>query len=212
MKTKYPPCFVFDIETLPNDLDPVHEALLKHKLRNVSEDKLAIETLKARFIYPVYSRVCSISTLYDPGSGEGSEWVFFDRTNEEKLIRDFIDYLSQWNDRYVHYNGLDFDVPYLLFKCAKYGITPPTNFCNLIRFRTHPHYDLMQVLSAWGKFPISLAEALVSFGITNSKDTLGGLDTLTFLQTASDDAIRKYNLADTQSTYELFKKVYLIYQ
>jgi DNA polymerase elongation subunit (family B) len=206
------PGFVFDIETHPNDLTPEMEALLNHKVRNVAEENKEIEKLRYRFRLPAYSRMTCISTLYDVGDGIEHKYEFMNKENEKGILSAFIEYITQWNGRYIHFNGLDFDVPYILFKCAQYEIDPPQRFCNLIRFRTDPHYDIMQVLSAWGKFPISLAEAALSFNVPNSKDELQGTDTLNFLLTASDADILKYNKADVKTTYELFKKVYKVYR
>jgi len=204
-------CFVFDIETQPNDLTPEMEKLLNHKVRHVIEENKEMEKLRYRFRLPAYSRMTSVSTLFDIGDGVEQTYEFMHRTDEKGILTSFIEYIAQWNEKYVHYNGLDFDVPYIMFKCAQYGIDPPSSFCNLTRFRTYPHYDIMQVLSAWGKFPISLAEAALTFGIHNSKEELGGLDTLDFLLQATDEQILKYNKEDVKTTYELFKKVYNVY-
>ena len=205
------PCFVFDIETHPNKLTSEMEALLDNKVRHVQDDRKEIEKLRYRFRLPAYSHMLSVSTLYDIGDDTPHTQDFFSRDDERSTLQGFIDYISQWNGKYVHFNGLDFDVAYILFKCAQYGIDPPQRFCNLVRFRTDPHYDIMQVLSAWGKFPISLAEAAIAFNIPNSKDELHGTDTLSFLLTASDEDIIKYNKADVMTTWELFKKVYAVY-
>ncbi len=203
--------FIFDIETFQKDLNEEQEKLLNHKVRRVPEEKKEEEKLGHRFRLPVYSTCISISTLYDTGNGVPVKGQFFDRVNEKQLISQFIGYVAQWKGDFAHYNGIDFDVPYILFKCAQYGIEPPQRFCNLMRFRTSPHYDIMQVLSNWGKFPISLAEAALTFGIHNSKDELGGLDTISFLLQATDEQIIKYNSEDVDTTYELFKKVHKIY-
>jgi len=206
-----PSCFVFDIETLPKVVTPELADLLNHKVRKVAKEKYEEEKIRYSFISPVYAKVFSIATLYDTGDGVPVKYSFFNKEDEETLLRDFVSYLSQWHDKYVHYNGLDFDVVFILFKCMQYGIELPTKFCNLIRFRFEPHFDIMQALSSWGKFPISLAEALTVFGLQNSKDALNGLDTLSFLQTATDQQILHYNEEDVKGTYELYKRIYQFY-
>jgi predicted PolB exonuclease-like 3'-5' exonuclease len=205
------PTLVLDIETLPNELDDVHSKLLDHKLRNVAEDKKEIEKLRTRFRYPQYARVCCIGVRYDNGN-VSKEGCYFDRTDEERIIRDFFEMLFKIDPLYVHFNGFDFDVPFLLFKAAQYGIEPPKRFCNLQRFRFDFHYDIMQVLSFWGKTTISLAEACVTFGVGNPKDHLKDLDTLTFMQTASDAEIQDYNGADVNAEHQLYNKISKILQ
>ncbi len=203
---------VFDIETLPNELDEITSKLLDHKVRNVVEEKKEQEMLQYRFHEPAYAKVCCIGALYDKGDGsEIKQKTFFSRDNEKEVIENFINYISQFTGKFVSFNGLDFDAPFILYKCCQYGIEPPQRFCNLVRFRVTPHFDLMQILTVWGKFRISLAEACYSFGIT-VKENLHGLDILTFLQQASDEDIQLYCQEDVQSTYMLYKKVSLIYQ
>ncbi len=152
--------------------------------------------------------------MYEDIEGNVHEKVFFSRDNEEEVITNFINYISKFNGLFVHYNGLDFDVPILLMKCAQYGIEPSRRFCTTIRFRTDPHYDLMQILTNWGKFGIGLQEALIAFGIKDSKEVLKDkdIDIIEFMKTASDEEISEYCMEDVRSTYELFKKVYQVYQ
>ena len=163
---------VFDIETLPNDLNETTTKLLEHKVRNVVEEKKEQEKLQYRFHEPQYARVCCISCIWDNGTGNVKAKTFFSRDNEKEVIEGFIKYISNFRGKFVTFNGLDFDAPFIIYKGAQYGIEPPQRFCNLIRFRTDPHADLMQMLSAWGKFRISLAEACYSFGIPDRKSVV----------------------------------------
>jgi predicted PolB exonuclease-like 3'-5' exonuclease len=207
-----PSVIVFDIETLPNDLDDTMYYLLEHKVRNVVEEKKEQEMLHYRFHEPPYARICAISVIWSKdGETVTQEKLFFNRNDEKQILEEFIKFIKNFTGRFVHFNGLDFDVPFILYKCCQYGIEPPQRFCNLIRFRSEPHFDLMQILTAWGKFRISLAEALVTFGIKNSKNVLQGKDTLLFLLSATNDEIKEYSMEDTKSTFELYKKVHLIY-
>ena len=205
--TKKSAGFVFDIETSPKEITPELTSLLNHKTRNVVPEKLDAEKQRYSFISPVYAKVISISTAWDDGRGTPTVYTFFDRNDEYSLLKSFVEYLQQWNGRYVHFNGLDFDVPFIMYKCAQYDISLPPAFTNLIRFRFDPHFDIMQALSSWGKFPVSLAEVLTTFGFTNSKDYLNDMDTLTFLLTASDEDIKKYNEADVIGTYHAFRRI-----
>jgi len=204
---------VLDIETLPNKLDENMSKLLDHKVRNEEESKKERKKLEYRFHEPAYARICCISTYYhNPIKGVDQERTFFSRDNEKEVLENFINYISSFKGVFVHFNGLDFDIPFILFKCCQYGIEPPPRFCNLIRFRTDPHFDIFQLLNAWGKFRLSLAEACEVFGIKNSKDELHGLDTLTFLSQASDEDIQIYNKADVFSTFKLYQKGIKVFQ
>jgi len=202
-----------DIETLPKELDDRMLFLLNKKVQNEPEEKKERRKLEYTFHEPQYAKVCSIGTLYSAdGENISQEDIFFSRDDEKGVIEAFIHHISRFQGIFTHFNGLDFDVPFILAKCVQYGIDPPSRFCNLIRFRTNPHYDLMQVYTAWGKFKVNLAELLITFGVTNSKDILDYQDTLSFLQTASDEDIQKYNMADVRSTFEAYKKISKIYK
>jgi predicted PolB exonuclease-like 3'-5' exonuclease len=204
----------FDIETLPKELDETYKALLNHKVRNVAEDLKEEEKKRWMFRSPVFSKACAISCVFDSGipGKEPKEHTFFDRGDEKSIIQGFFATITNFKGKFVGFNTLDFDVPYLLYKCAEYGIEPNQRFCNMTRFRTDPHYDIMQMLTSWGRYPLSLAEACVSFGVKNSKDTLGGLDTLTFMLQATDEQIIFYNMEDTRSEKQIYDKVSKIFQ
>ncbi|MCK9542528.1 MAG: hypothetical protein M0R03_10930 [Novosphingobium sp.] len=209
----------FDIETCPKVLSEQEEQLLESKLRNYEKDSKEYSNKKTNLIYgnPLYNQVVAISTLMSNSPQTPIEsthyGVFFNKQDEESLIKDFINYISQFPyAKYVHFNGLDFDVPILLAKCAMYAVTPPARFCNTIRFRTDPHYDIMQVFSNWGRFYVNLRELLIRFCISDSKSYLNNLDRIDFMVQASDDDIKKYSIEDVKSTYLLFQKIFRIYQ
>lgn len=204
---------VFDIETTPKKLEGELKELFDSKLeRNSTEENREKKEAQYAFRNPIYNQVVTIATLYENANGDIVEKVFHSRDNEKEIINDFITYISKFHGIFVHYNGLDFDIPILLSKCAIYNIIPSQKFSTTIRFRTDPHYDVMQVLTNWGKFGISLKEAVTAFEIKNPKDLLGDKDILSFMKSATDEEIQNYCMEDVRSTYELFKRVYQVYQ
>jgi len=205
---------ILDIETIKKPDTKEFEELLTYKTRNVPPERVEREKERYRFISPIYSNALCIGTLLVDPDGNTWEEQFFSREDEESIVKSFFEYIDPFKGRYVHFNGLDFDVPYLLFKSIVYGINPPQDFCNLIRFRTKPHYDVMQVITNWGKFPISLAETSLTLGISNPKQILESTnhDIIKFLLTASEDDIRRYNMEDVRSTYQAFKKTFTIFK
>lgn len=210
---------VLDIETAPKPLSEHENYLLEYKLRNYEKGSKEWEEKKISLIYsnPVYTQVIAISVAFaltpqapfDPKNAG----VFFSRTDERYVIESFMNYIKRFPySKYIHYNGLDFDVPILLAKSAIYGIEPPPRFCNTVRFRTDPHYDIMQVFTNWGRFRSNLRELLHVFGISDSKEYLKGLERIDFMVSATDEEIQKYSFEDIRSTYLLFQKVFSIYQ
>ena len=204
---------ILDIETKPRERDKTLQALLDYKMRNIVDVKeREAKEISYTFRNPIYTQVVCIGTLYVNAVEEVKEKVFFSKDNEEEVINSFMTYISKFTGLFVHFNGLDFDVPILLAKSAIYGIQPPQRFCNTIRFRSDPHYDIMQIFTNWGRFGNSLEELLITFGIKNSKELLEGKNVLEFMKTRSNEDIVKYCMEDVRSTYELYKKISKVYQ
>lgn len=203
------PVLVLDIETFPVD-DPVLDNLLTYKVRNVPEDQKEEKRNYYKFIHPVYARVLVIGTLRVGPSGVPEERVFLG--DEETILQQFATYISQFKGVFVHFNGLKFDVPFLLTRFVKHGIDIENNsFCNLTHFRTFPHYDVMQVLSNWREFPINLKEACYLFGIENPKTILNDMQVTDFLYTCSEEELVEYVMGDVRAIYEIYNKINLLY-
>lgn len=202
---------IFDIKTLPKELDKDLEWLLYYKLRNTVEEEKEQKKLQYLFHEPQFAKAVSISVIWFDKDGNIKENIFFSRDDEKEIVNQFFDFIKNFKGRFITYNGLDFDVPFLLYKCVKFDIIPSDHFCNVLRFKTFPHYDLMQILTFWGKFKISLDEVLNDFNIKNYKDLINKKNIFSFMLNASDEEIKTYSLEDVRSTYELYKKVINIF-
>lgn len=203
---------VFDIETRVKTGDEKLDELLEHKLRNTPPEEYDLKKEKYQFLNPVYAEVVAISTVYAKSLDDPNPTKKVFVGEEFEILSKFSEYLYKFQGLYVHFNGLDFDVPFLLFRMAVHSITPPNQrFCNLIRFRTDPHYDLMHVLGFWRNFPISLQEACHAFGIEDPKVNLKGKSTTEFIRTATQEELCEYSIGDAVAEFKLFKKVYPIF-
>lgn len=204
---------VIDIETLPIQPTEELEKLLEHKLRNLStaEEKEARRT-HLRFLDPTYAQICAIAVLNETDAGEVREKVFTNEEGEEVLLQQFAAFIHSYTGTFVHFNGLGFDVPFIMAKCGQYGIELSQRFCNLTRFRTNPHYDIFAVYGCWGVFKPSLAEVCYSFGIPSPKDILQGKPVVEFLKTATIEEIQEYCMGDVRATHELYKRISAIYR
>lgn len=205
------PVIVFDIETFPISGDPnLPDELLEHKISSYEGPQKEQMRQKYQFLNPAYARVLSIGTLYVKDENTAPyEYAFYD--DEASMLASFSQYLSDFRGLFVHFNGLEFDVPFLLARMAVHGIQPPSvPFCNLTRFQTKPHYDIMQVLCFWRSFGISLREACRMFGIPDPKEILGGKPVEEFLRTATAEEIQQYALGDARAEYSIFTKLYPI--
>lgn len=197
---------VLDIETQPV-VDSNLELLLQSKVQKLEESQREVKQTLYSWLHPIYAKVYAIGTLYSSGKGTPvKERVF--TGSEVDILNKFNAYISQFKGVFVHFNGLKFDVPFILTRMAIHGIEPSNNlFCNLVMYRTYPHYDLMQVLSAWREFPISLREACYAFSIGDPKEILGKSDVTSFLTSCTEEDLIEYVMGDVRATYELYLKV-----
>jgi hypothetical protein len=67
------------------------------------------------------------------------QWFAQDYHSEAAMIRAFFDFLTPFHVLY-HFNGAAFDIPYLLAKCEKHGITPSSHTQHLLENLSH-HRD-----------------------------------------------------------------------
>lgn len=205
--------FILDIETTPIQDDPVLEKLLDEKTKSIDDEiSRELQKKKYRFLNPIYAKVLAIGSIYVVSdTGAVREKIFYNSSDEKTLLSEFSTYLSNFKGLFIHYNGLDFDVPFLIARMAVHGIQPPSaRFCNLTRFRHDIHYDIMQVFSCWKVWGVRLSEICHIFGVESPKDILKGQDVTDFLLTASEDQIKEYVMGDVRSSYEVYKKLSLI--
>ncbi len=165
-----------------------------------------------RSISPFFGRVLTIGMrLYNDASGELRDKVIAEAT-EEATLQQFFETLNapaSKDLRYVHYNGLNFDVPFLIIRSAQYGIEIRNRrFLNMARFRYDPHVDIMQFLSRWGREGVSLDIACRGFGIPSPKEgDVKGETVAAAFEAGNLDAVRDYVMRDVEATYQLFLKI-----
>ena len=87
--------------------------------------------------------------------------TYIDRTgndpeNEESTLRTFFEIINHGNTKgvcFVHYNGLGFDISFLIIRTSHYGIEINNwNFTDLRRFSYKSHIDLMMYLCNWNNY------------------------------------------------------------
>ena len=70
------------------------------------------------------------------------QWFCSELSEEEEMIRDFVSFSGSFKTL-IHYNGLGFDIPYIIKKCNRYGITHS--------FEAFNHIDLYKILQPYKK-------------------------------------------------------------
>lgn len=108
--------------------------------------------------------------------------------------------------RWVTYNGLEFDLPYLLRRSALLGIEVPI-LAPLRRYALGEHYDVMQALANWkpgDRLPLRIAARL--FGLAKA-DGLDGAGVHEAWRAGRIEAVAAYCAQDARITYDLFRRL-----
>ena len=207
---------IFDIETIPQpELPaPVNEEVLRRTRKEVERGERSTEEAEnfVRSISPFFGRVVAIGLrLYNESRSETKDKVIAEST-EKATLQAFFETINHPNSqdlRFVHYNGLNFDVPFLMIRAAIHGL-PIQNprFLNLRRFSYDPHVDVMQFLSRWQREGISLELASHSFGIPSPKEgQVTGDSVAAAFERGELAAVSDYVMRDVEATYQLFLKI-----
>jgi DNA polymerase III epsilon subunit-like protein len=130
---------------------------------------------------------------------------------EAQILEKFWDYLDK-DDRFISFNGRQFDGPFLMIRSAIHGIPPGRDLVGN-RYRFHPNCDLREVLNFngtlnWRQSRFNLDLACKTFGIASSKtDGMDGRAVETMYRAGRHEEIALYCLEDVRATCELYLKL-----
>jgi len=210
----------FDIETLPiddRDLTPMLIEELRDKLeknkekKNIEdENQLEMEKNKLKAVTPEFGQIICIGLKFEFGKHE-FEGVFLD-DDEEALLTEFWEFLGTVNPKrtqFVSFNGLSFDVPYIITRSAVHSVKPTIkSFLDLRRYQRFPHFDVCELLANWNNLKKrKLSVVCDLLGIGNPKLFANGSDVSRLHAQGKYDEIRTYCLGDVQATYDIYQRI-----
>ena len=207
---------ILDIETIPKAAidDVVEEAIAKkvdaHVNRTGDEPKNAESLIRSTS--PFFGQLLCVGLRWLQEDGSSRDKVICEKNEESTLTTFFeiINHSSTKGVRFVHYNGLGFDIPFLILRAAHYGIQIDSwNFTDLRRFSYKSHIDLMMFLCNWNNYnAISMDIACRSFGIPSPKEGEVKADTVAkAFDEGNIDAVNDYVMRDVEATHLLFDKL-----
>ena len=216
---------VIDIETVGTPWED-HDPYVREYLIKGLSDAEAEEEKRRGGLSPFRGRIVAIGVVnadngrscvfYEvPGQDELSTRKDGTRTyisgTEEMILRQFWEYLGR-NDRFISFNGRQFDGPYIMIRSAIYGIVPKRDLVGY-RYAFHPNCDLRDVLTFNGtintrQIRFNLDFACKTFGITSSKtESMDGRKVEMLYNEGRYDEIANYCLDDVRATCELYQKL-----
>ena len=207
---------ILDIETVPwpsidETVDKSVHKKVESYIERTGDDPENPESL-IRSTSPVIGQVLCVGMRWLQDDGSAKDKVICGES-EDSTLRTFFDIInhpSSKNIRFIHYNGLGFDIPFLIMRAAHHGIEVNNwNFKNLRRFSYKSHIDLMMFLCNWNNYnAVSMDIACWSFGIPSPKGGEVTGDTVAKAYEESNiPAIEEYVMRDVEATHNLFEKL-----
>lgn len=216
---------VIDIETVGvpwEDHDPyVREYLIKGL-----NDAEAEEEKRRGALSPFIGRIVTIGVLNVddgraaafiemPGKKDLQMWREEDRTyvtgNERQILQKFWEFFGA-NDRFITFNGRQFDGPFIMIRSAVQGIAPKRDLVGR-RYSFHPNCDLREALNFMGtvysrQMRFNLDLACKTFGVESSKtEGMDGRSVELMYNAGQYREIGDYCLEDVRATGELYLKL-----
>lgn len=131
--------------------------------------------------------------------------------SEKQILEKFWEYLDK-GDRFISFNGRQFDGPFLMIRSAIHGVVPKRDLIGN-RWRFHPNCDLREVLNFNGavnsrQMRFNLDLACKAFGIASSKqEGKDGRAVEMMYRSGRYQEIALYCLEDVRATQELYLKL-----
>ncbi|WKZ68680.1 MAG: ribonuclease H-like domain-containing protein [Melioribacteraceae bacterium] len=218
---------VFDIETVGCDFNSLPDSQKEYLLRyaekeldkEIREQKVD-EAIRYLSLYPFTAKVIAIGlyhtemekalVLYESETDEKNvisddEHVVYKAQSEDEMLTTFWQYASKV-DRFISFNGRNFDIPFLMLRSAIKKIKPSVNFLGN-RFDTSKHIDLLEQFTFYGLIKkFNLDFYCKSFGIESPKSKgVTGMDVKQLYEAGRIKEIAVYCGQDIRATFELYK-------
>ena len=207
---------VLDIETVPRPIiDEAVEEVIAQKtqarIEKTGDNPENAESL-IRSVSPFFGQVLCVGMRWLQDDGSSRDKVVCE-SNEEVTLQVFFDIINHPSTRgvkFVHYNGMGFDIPFLMIRAAHFGIAVTNQkFTNLRRFTFDNHIDLMLYLCNWNSYnSVSMDIACRSFGISSPKEGEVKGDTVAKAYDEGNiEAVNEYVMRDVEATHQLYEKL-----
>lgn len=206
----------FDIETIPQQKpltdiqqEELNRQLEKTFIRNIEwteEEKNNYRRL-IMATNPFFGEIICIGLHKTDGNQYDSVALIGD---EEYILNKFWKNISNFQGVFVSFNGLTFDVPFILKRSMKYNILPTNNrFLDLKRFSRNPHFDVKLIIGDWDKYAFGTLRLISDFlGIPSPKE--GGVKAENVEHeyiSGNIKDIADYCIKDVEATYSAYVKL-----
>ncbi len=130
--------------------------------------------------------------------------------DEKQILLQFNEIIEKHQGIFVHYNGLNFDAPFILQRMIHHRLAPAGNgFANLRKFAADPHFDVMMMYYNWDlqkALPLGVLAEL--YGIPSPKENMSGDRVYQAYKNGEWDKIVRYCEFDTATTLNLWRRIF----
>lgn len=204
----------FDIETIPQlNPSPIQLEELSRKKENYSAKHLEEDDAEVTRLLmgtsPYFGQIICIGMGWysDADRQYKSKGIIGD---EPEILRTFWTSIAKFNGIFVSFNGLEFDVPFIIARSMKHRIKiTNNNFLDTRRFQRFPHFDVKQVMSDWDRYrSCTLNLACDHLGIPSPKDgEIKAKDVADAYSRGEINKIEEYCLRDVKATLDIYEIV-----
>lgn len=216
---------IFDLETVPlaaslgisypeeertppgNYKDPAKIA----EWRDKDREKWTSEIAKTAALNPRLGRIVAAGAASCDDSREPFVLLAGNEGAEGRIIQNLWTAIADANGEIVTFNGLGFDVPFLLVRSMVNGVKPAVPLKTLRdwsrRYSFFPHYDIRAVLTGWdNRASGTLTDWAECLGC-NVPQTVSGRDIGDLYHAGDFGAIQEHCRADVATTKALYARV-----
>lgn len=216
---------VIDIETVGVPWDEHDPYVREYLIKGLNEAE-AEEEKRRGALSPFTGRIVAIGVLNVddgrscafiemPGRKDLQMWREEDRTyvtgSEKQILQKFWEFFDA-SDRFITFNGRQFDGPYIMIRSAIHGVRPKRDLVGK-RYSYHPNCDLREALNFMGtvysrQMRFNLDLACKTFGVESSKsEGQDGRSVEVMYNAGQYREIGDYCLEDVRATGELYRKL-----
>lgn len=216
--------FTFDIETVPIEkLDEAQNTEYRKVMNNLKKKwfpngdyKLSdLKNLRnlGRSVSPFLGKICVIGIHYKDDAGNVQTEAIHGY-DERQILLTFWKYVAQFEQSkpglFISFNGLGFDVPFILKRSMFHRIVPSSNsFLDQRRFSVWPHFDVKMVIGDWDKFATGTLDLITNFlSIPSPKEgKVAAKDVYDAYKNGRLKDVADYCERDVVATYEVYDVV-----
>jgi DNA polymerase elongation subunit (family B) len=226
--------FVLDIETIPRDLraEPrkIQEYVWERVVRRTDPESrgpalddflgsmeaeafagLRRDVERYMALRPEFGHVVCIGMGHDArGRGDLETKALTARAveDERRILEGFWEVVRSAREwRFVTYNGLAFDLPYLIRRSIYVGAAPSAGL-PLRPYSPDTHFDVMRVLSNWERADAVRLDVIAALlGLEKWPPGMEGSQVLGLWRAERFEDIEAYCLGDVRLAYEIFLRV-----